>query len=162
MAALVQQQQRQAEEKAFFGAHYQDSDQVFTWENGRQVHPDVIRQRFNRAVAKAGLPPIRLHDVRHCYATAALASGISPKIVSERLGHASVAFTLSVYGHMIPGLDREAADQVAAMILGHGTSAPRASSMMGFAAVSRSVSIRSTKRLAEGACLSDRRPGGTS
>ena len=107
---------------------YQDSDQVFTWENGRQVHPDVIRQRFNRAVAKAGLPPIRLHDVRHCYATAALASGISPKIVSERLGHASVAFTLGVYSHMIPGLDREAADQVAAMILGHGASAPRASS----------------------------------
>ena len=53
VAALVQQQNRQAEKRAFFGADYKDNDQAFTWENGRRVHPDVIRQRVNRAVGKA-------------------------------------------------------------------------------------------------------------
>ena len=66
----------------------------------------------------AGLPRIRLHDVRHSYATAALASGTSPKIVSERLGHANAAFTMQTYMHVIPGMDAAAADEVAALILG--------------------------------------------
>jgi hypothetical protein len=61
------------------------------------VHPDVIRQRFNRLVTRLKLPPIRLHDLRHSYATAALAAGAHPKIVSEPPGHASVAFTLTQY-----------------------------------------------------------------
>jgi integrase len=78
----------------------------------------VIRQRFNRQVAALGLRRIRLHDLRHSYATAALAAGVSPKIVSERLGHASVAFTLSQYTHLLPGLDRDAAGTVAAILLG--------------------------------------------
>jgi integrase len=78
----------------------------------------VIRQRFNRQVAALGLPRIRLHDLRHSYATAALAAGVSPKIVGERLGHASVAFTLSQYTHLLPGLDRDAAGTVAAILLG--------------------------------------------
>ena len=53
---------------------------------------------------KVGLPPIRLHDVRHSYATTALAAGIPAKIVSERLGHANVQITLDTYSHVIPGL----------------------------------------------------------
>ncbi|HEX3966039.1 MAG TPA: tyrosine-type recombinase/integrase [Trebonia sp.] len=97
---------------------YLGDDHVFTWENGRAVQPDVIRQRFNRQVAALGLRRIRLHDLRHSYATAALAAGVSPKIVSERLGHASVAFTLSQYTHLLPGLDRDAASTVAAILLG--------------------------------------------
>ena len=56
----------------------------------------------------------------HSYATAALKAGINPKIVSHRLGHASVAFTLSVYAPALPGFDREAADENAALVLGAG------------------------------------------
>jgi hypothetical protein len=56
--------------------------------------------------------------VRHSYATAALKAGISAKVISERLGHASVAFTLQTYGHVIPGMDRDAAATVADLILG--------------------------------------------
>jgi hypothetical protein len=66
---------------------------------------------------KVGLPPIRLHDVRHSYATAALAAGIPAKIVSERLGHANVQITLDTYSHVIPGLDEQAAATVARLIL---------------------------------------------
>ncbi len=66
---------------------------------------------------KVGLPVIRLHDVRHSYATAALAAGIPAKIVSERLGHANVQITLDTYSHVIPGLDEQAAATVARLIL---------------------------------------------
>jgi len=67
--------------------------------------------------------------VRHSYATAALKAGISAKVISERLGHASVAFTLQTYGHVIPGMDRDAAVTVADLILtsrqkGPGTVVP--------------------------------------
>ena len=66
---------------------------------------------------RVGLPAIRLHDVRHSYATAALAAGIPAKIVSERLGHANVQITLDTYSHVIPGLDEQAAATVARLIL---------------------------------------------
>jgi len=63
------------------------------------------------------LPRIRLHDVRHTYATVSLDAGVNPKIVSERIGHASLAFTLQVYTHRSEGRDREAAQTIAALIV---------------------------------------------
>lgn len=75
---------------------------------------------------KVGLPVIRLHDVRHSYATAALAAGIPAKIVSERLGHANVQITLDTYSPVIPGLDEQAAATVTRLILeGPGTASTR-------------------------------------
>ena len=65
---------------------------VFTWENGRPVHPDVIRQRFNRLFQLCGLQHIRLYDMRRSHATAALKAGVHVKIVSARLRHYSEAF----------------------------------------------------------------------
>jgi integrase len=93
------------------------TDLVFTWEDGRPPHPDVIRQRFQRLAARLGLRVIRLHDLRHTYATIALAAGANPKVVSERLGHASVAFTLRLYSHVLPSVDEEAAKRVADLML---------------------------------------------
>ena len=69
----------------------------------------------------AGLPRIRLHDLRHTYATLALRAGVPAKIVSERLGHATVAFTLDQYTHAVPGMQAEAARQVAALVFGEGS-----------------------------------------
>ncbi len=66
----------------------------------------------------AGLPRIRLHDVRHSYATAALAAGVPAKVVSERLGHANIAITMDTYSHVLPGLDELAAGTLARLILG--------------------------------------------
>jgi hypothetical protein len=68
----------------------------------------------------AELPRIRLHDVRHGYATAALAAGVPPKVISQRLGHATIAITMDTYSHAIPGLDEQAAETVARLILGDG------------------------------------------
>jgi integrase len=85
--------------------------------DGRPIYPDTITERFGRLLERAGLPIIRLHDVRHTYATMALRAGINPKIISTRLGHASVAFTLEVYTADVPELDRAAADQISGLFL---------------------------------------------
>jgi len=95
----------------------QDTTLLFVWPDGQPLHPDTITKLFRKHCVAAGLPRIRLHDVRHSYATAALKAGISPKIISERLGHASAAFTLQTYTHVIPGMDESAADTVADLIL---------------------------------------------
>ena len=96
----------------------QTSSLLFVWPNGQPLHPDTITALFHKHCEAAGLPRIRLHDVRHSYATAALKAGVPAKIVSERLGHATAAFTLQVYTHVIPGMDQQAATTVADLILG--------------------------------------------
>ena len=69
-----------------------------------------------RAVKQARLPEIRLHDLRHSHATLALRAGIHPKVVSERLGHATVSITLDTYSHAIPALQEEAAERIAGLV----------------------------------------------
>jgi uncharacterized membrane protein len=95
----------------------QSSPLLFVWADGRPLHPDTITGLFHKHANDAGLPRIRLHDVRHSYATAALQAGIAAKVVSERLGHSTAAFTLQVYSHVIPGMDEHAANTVAGLIL---------------------------------------------
>lgn len=65
---------------------------------------------------QAGLPTIRLYDLRHTGATLALAAGVPPKVVSEQLGHASAAFTLDIYSHVLPQMQEEAAAKVEAVL----------------------------------------------
>jgi integrase len=84
-----------------------------TAENGEQLHPERISALFRRLVAAAALPPIPLHGLRHTYASLALAKGVNPAIVSRRLGHATVAFTLDIYSHVLPQVDAEAAEFIA-------------------------------------------------
>lgn len=91
---------------------------MFTWPDGSPIHPERFTKWFYRRARAAGLPKIRLHDVRHSYATAALAAGIPAKVVSERLGHANIAITMDTYSHVLPGLDAQAAGTVARLILG--------------------------------------------
>ena len=62
------------------------------------------------------LPRIRLHDLRHTWASLALATSVNPKVVSERLGHATVSFTLDTYSHVMAGLQEDAAARVAALL----------------------------------------------
>lgn len=93
----------------------QGSDLVFS-ENGEPLHPDVITRSFERRVKALDLPRIRLHDLRHTHASHLLAAGVNVKVVSERLGHASVAFTLDTYAHLMPGQQASAAAAVAALV----------------------------------------------
>jgi integrase len=124
VAALRAHRARQAEEKLAVGGRYRDSELVFTRPDGIAVHPERFSVWFRQHVRAAGLPRIRLHDVRHSYATAALAAGVPAKVVSERLGHANIAITMDTYSHVLPGLDEQAAGQVARLILDAGDPVP--------------------------------------
>jgi integrase len=95
------------------GDEWVASGRVFTKENGEQLHPERISALFRRLVRAAALPPIPLHGLRHTYASIALAKGVNPAIVSRRLGHSTVAFTLDVYSHVLPQVDAEAAELIA-------------------------------------------------
>ncbi|MBW3578521.1 MAG: site-specific integrase [Actinobacteria bacterium] len=95
-----------------------DRGLVFCWEDGRPIHPDRASTWFLRHCRALGLPEIGVHGLRHSYATAALRAGVSPHVVSKRLGHASVAITLDVYAHVFVGDDESAAEVAAAAILG--------------------------------------------
>jgi integrase len=97
---------------------FADSDLLFTDVSGQPLHPDLFTQRFDRLVARSGLPRIRLHDLRHTHATLGLAAGVPVRVMSERLGHASPEFTMKQYMHVLPGMQAAAAQQIADLVAG--------------------------------------------
>ena len=117
VAELRRHRRRQLEERMATGQRGDDS-YVFAKPDGSPIHPDLISQTFERAVAKLDVPRIRLHDLRHTHATILLQQNVHPKVVSERLGHSSVAFTMTVYQHVMPGLQAEAASAFSAVVFG--------------------------------------------
>jgi integrase len=118
VAVLKQHRARQAEEMLAFGKHRTKDSLVFVREDGVPFHPEYLTRTFEARAKAAGLPPIRLHALRHSYATAALVSGEAMKVISERLGHASVVITNDLYSHVAAATDAAAADRVAAAIDG--------------------------------------------
>jgi integrase len=82
------------------------------------LHPERFSEWFEDRTRQLGLPKIRLHDLRHGWATMALASGVHPKVVQERLGHASISITLDTYSHVTDGLHDDAAERVASLVFG--------------------------------------------
>ena len=114
--ALWEHRCRQILERKAWGPGYQDSGLVFRREDGSPVHPSSYGQRFRVLIGEAGLPRIRLHDLRHTHASMALQAGVPVKVVSERLGHANPGFTLTLYAHALPGVQAEAAAAVASMV----------------------------------------------
>lgn len=83
---------------------------------GRPLHPDTITARFNRLVDRAGVPRIRLHDVRHTCSTLALDNGQNVRILSGRIGHANTEVTHQIYTHRPSGADRNMADDTGSLI----------------------------------------------
>jgi len=88
---------------------------VFTQETGEALNPDRVSNAFRDAVLAAGLPLIRLHDLRHTHASLGLAAGIPAKVMSERLGHSTVSITLDTYSHVLPGMQEDAGAKIAAL-----------------------------------------------
>jgi integrase len=116
--AIKAWRKHQTAERLAWGPAWTDSGLVFTREDGRPLHPREVTRAFTRHVLAAELPMIRLHDLRHTHATLALAAGVHPKIVQERLGHANIAITLDTYSHAVPALEEQAAATVAALVFG--------------------------------------------
>ena len=99
----------QIEEQLQYGGLWNNSGYVFTIPDGSPIDPDRISKEFPKLVKAHGLPHLTFHGLRHAHATLALTAGINPKIVSERLGHSSVAVTMDIYSHVLPGMQEEAA-----------------------------------------------------
>jgi integrase len=104
-AAAIRQQRRRTRRT--------ELDLVFTDATGDPLIPQRITHRFRRLVRRLPLPTIRLHDLRHTHATLLLQAGVPVKVVSERLGHATIATTLDTYAHVLPAMDRDAAERFA-------------------------------------------------
>src|SRR5664280_1821571 len=117
---LKAQAARQLHEQNDWDEAWVESGLVFTQENGSALDPESVTRYFRRAVKKSMLPSIRLHDLRHTHATLALQAGIHPKVVSERLGHATVSITLDTYSHAIPAMQEEAAALIAGLVFAQG------------------------------------------
>ncbi len=116
-AVLKRHRTKQLEELLAIGAP--TDGRVFTNAFGEPLRPHSVGQAFNRLVETCDdLPRIRLHDLRHTHASHLLAAGVNARIVSERLGHSSVSFTLDTYGHVMPGQQADAAEAAAALLTG--------------------------------------------
>lgn len=115
---LRRHRRNQMEARLEAGTVWEDSGLVFTNDRGGHLHPDNVSAQFVQAVTslQPALPRITLHGLRHTHATHLLATGANPRIVSERLGHHSVAFTLDTYGHVLPGQQSDAARAVADLV----------------------------------------------
>ena len=81
-------------------------DLVFANVEGKPIDPGVLSHNFARIVKRAGLENVRFHDLRHTFASLMLLRGAKPKVISEALGHSSVAFTMDVYSHIIEGMQQ--------------------------------------------------------
>ncbi len=112
VAALRDHRARQLEERLRAGSRWVDRDLVFTTEIGDYLTRAILRHALDRILREAGLPDIRFHDLRHTAATRMLEGGINPKVVSEMLGHSSVAITLDLYSHATTALQRQAQEAV--------------------------------------------------
>ncbi|MGA2367818.1 MAG: site-specific integrase [Dehalococcoidia bacterium] len=89
------------------GRRHTADDLVFSVA-GKPVDPNMLSHAFTRLARKSGLEGVRFHDLRHTFASLMLLLGAKPKVISEALGHASVAFTMDTYSHIISGMQEEA------------------------------------------------------
>ncbi len=101
----------------------QQDDLIFSDLEGHPINPNTVTPAFNKIAKRAGFK-LRLHDLRHTHATLMLKAGVHPKIVSERLGHSTVAFTLDTYSHVVPGLQEAAAKAFDILLSDHIEKSP--------------------------------------
>lgn len=110
VAALVRERARQAEIKGLLGTDYLDNNLVVCRENGAPWDPDNFTHVFRLRMKQLGHDRLRFHDLRHMHATLLIAGGVHAKVASARLGHSQIGITMNLYGHVVPGLDRQAVD----------------------------------------------------
>jgi integrase len=114
--ALREHRVAQLEAKLKAGAAWEDNGLVFTTAAGRPIHPRNVSRALESVLKRAGLPQIRFHDLRHSHATLLLMLGENPRVVQERLGHTQISLTLQTYSHVLPDLQRQAAEKIDRML----------------------------------------------
>lgn len=90
---------------------WNENNLVVDYRDGSPWKPDSFSPAWSGFLRRSGLPHVRFHDLRHAHATLMLSKGVHPKIVSERLGHASIGITLDTYSHVLPSMQQDAADE---------------------------------------------------
>ena len=118
LAQLRTQRRAQNEARLKIGQEWKDSGFVFTNEFGHPLGLDAVRKKFKQALKLTGLPDVRCYDARHTSATLLMESGVSPKVVSERLGQAEVGITLETYSHVTQQLQQQASDKIGEALFG--------------------------------------------
>ncbi|MDN5915074.1 MAG: site-specific integrase [Pseudonocardia sp.] len=116
VAALRAHRKRQMAERLATGASWVMSDKVFCAEDGSPLNPNDISEWFEDLTLDAGLPPIRLHDLRHVAASLMLAAGVDMKVVQETLGHSNIGLTANTYTSIYPDVATAAAEATAAIV----------------------------------------------
>ena len=107
--ALRAHRERQEAERASLGLRFSPEDLVFCHPDGSPFLPDTVTHAFRKIADRVGLRGVRLHDLRHTHASLMLRQNVHPKVVQERLGHATISTTLDIYSHVMPGIQEEAA-----------------------------------------------------
>ena len=110
--ALRSHRSRQLEERLIGGPGWNEKDLVFVSGVGTPLDARNVTRRFQVALERAGLPRLRFHDLRHTCASLLLAQGVQPRVVMETLGHSTIGLTMDTYSHVMPSLQREAADRM--------------------------------------------------
>ncbi len=103
---------------ALAGSRWRDGDYVFPSTIGTPLDGVTVTHRFQDALKRLDLPHQHFHDLRHASASLLLAQGVSPRVVMETLGHSQISLTMNVYSHVIPALQRDAADRMDALLTG--------------------------------------------
>lgn len=116
ISALRSHRARQAMERLAAGEQWVDLDLVFPSAKGTLADGPNVTHRFHRLLQRAGLPPMRFHDLRHACASLLLVQGVHPRVVMETLGHSQISLTMNTYSHVLPALQREAADRMEAVL----------------------------------------------
>lgn len=114
--ALGAHRARQAMERLAAGERWVDLDLVFQSERGTPADGPNITHRFHKLLERAELPAMRFHDLRHACASLLLVQGVHPRVVMETLGHSQISLTMNTYSHVLPALQREAADKMEAVL----------------------------------------------
>jgi integrase len=112
LSTLTDHRRRQVEDQLAAGPEWKNTGLVFTTPIGRPVDGAWAIKWFHRALGAAGLPQIRIHDLRHTAATHLLRRGVHPKVVQELLGHSSISLTLDTYSHVAPALHAQVASHM--------------------------------------------------
>jgi len=110
--ALRKHRTSQAQELLRVGIRQSDASFIYTRADGEPLQPRSLTRAWEQALKGTTLPRIRFHDLRHAHATHLLASGVHPKVASERLGHSRIGITLDLYSHVLPGMQEDAATRV--------------------------------------------------
>jgi integrase len=120
--ALEKQRRVQVELRLLLGAAYEDHNLIFASETGAPLSAQNVSSRYFKPLLQAaGLPDVRLYDLRHSHATLLLAAGEHPKVVQERLGHSTITLTLDTYSHVVPGMQERAVQRLESLLTSIGS-----------------------------------------